>query len=91
MGLFLLILIIVPKIKNMMMEWHSCPTCGGSGVKEETCPICQGAGSVSTGSRNIYCENCYGKGVVTTTCEHCRGTGEIRTTANESWSIRHDF
>ncbi|AQP53029.1 molecular chaperone DnaJ [Vagococcus penaei] len=53
-----------------------CVTCGGSGAKPgthpETCPKCQGAGSI-----NVERQTPLGRMMSRQTCDECHGTGKI--------------
>jgi molecular chaperone DnaJ len=66
---------------------EECPTCHGSGAapgaKIQTCPECQGRGTISFGQGGFAvqrpCPMCLGKGTVPTErCHTCGGAGEIR-------------
>jgi molecular chaperone DnaJ len=66
---------------------EECPTCHGSGgapgSKMQTCPECQGRGTVSFGQGgfavNRPCPNCMGRGQVPTQkCPTCNGAGDVR-------------
>ena len=66
---------------------EECPTCHGSGgapgSKMQTCPECQGRGTVSFGQGgfavNRPCPNCMGRGQVPTQkCQTCNGAGDVR-------------
>jgi molecular chaperone DnaJ len=67
---------------------EECPTCHGSGAavgaKIQTCPECQGRGSISFGQGGFAvqrpCPMCLGKGTVPSErCPTCNGAGEVRT------------
>ena len=64
-----------------------CQTCHGTGgapgSKMQTCPECQGRGTISFGQGgfavNRPCPNCLGKGQVPTQkCPTCNGAGDVR-------------
>ncbi len=66
---------------------EECATCHGSGAapgaKVQTCPECQGRGSISFGQGGFAvqrpCPMCLGKGSVPTErCPTCGGSGEVR-------------
>ena len=66
---------------------EACATChgpgGAPGSKMQTCPECQGRGTVSFGQGgfavNRPCPNCLGKGQVPTQrCPTCNGAGDLR-------------
>jgi len=66
---------------------ETCRTCAGSGAaagaKTETCPECQGRGSVTFGQGGFAvsrpCPQCRGRGKVPSTpCAACGGAGEVR-------------
>jgi len=66
---------------------EECPTCHGSGAapgaKIQTCPECQGRGTISFGQGGFAvqrpCPMCLGKGSVPSErCPTCTGSGEIR-------------
>ena len=67
-----------------------CPTCGGSGAKDEnsvrTCDKCGGTGQVRRVQNTIFgqqisvgaCDKCGGRGkIVTDTCKDCGGRGTV--------------
>ena len=69
---------------------EKCPTCGGSGAKDEnslrTCDKCGGTGQVRRVQNTIFgqqisvgaCDKCGGRGkIVTDTCKACGGRGTI--------------
>src|SRR5207237_1948420 len=65
---------------------EECGTCHGSGAapgaKIQTCPECQGRGSISFGQGGFAvqrpCPMCLGKGTVPSErCPTCNGTGEV--------------
>ena len=69
---------------------EKCPTCGGSGAKDEnslrTCDKCGGTGQVRRVQNTIFgqqisvgaCDKCGGRGkIVTETCKACGGRGTI--------------
>ncbi len=67
---------------------EECPTCHGSGAaagaKIQTCPECQGRGTISFGQGGFAvqrpCPMCLGKGTVPSErCPTCNGAGEVRT------------
>jgi molecular chaperone DnaJ len=67
---------------------EECPTCHGSGAapgaKIQTCPECQGRGSISFGQGGFAvqrpCPMCLGKGTLPSErCPTCNGAGEVRT------------
>jgi molecular chaperone DnaJ len=67
---------------------EECPTCHGSGAapgaKIQTCPECQGRGSISFGQGGFAvqrpCPMCLGKGTIPSErCPTCNGAGEVRT------------
>ncbi len=67
---------------------EECPTCHGSGAapgaKIQTCPECQGRGTISFGQGGFAvqrpCPMCLGKGTVPSErCPTCQGAGEVRT------------
>ncbi len=66
---------------------EECATCHGSGAapgaKIQTCPECQGRGTISFGQGGFAvqrpCPMCLGKGTVPTErCPTCNGAGEVR-------------
>ncbi len=66
---------------------EECPTCHGSGgapnAKIQTCPECQGRGTISFGQGGFAvqrpCPMCLGKGTVPSErCPTCNGAGEVR-------------
>jgi molecular chaperone DnaJ len=66
---------------------EECPTCHGSGgapgSKIQTCPECQGRGTISFGQGGFAvqrpCPMCLGKGTVPTErCSTCNGAGDVR-------------
>src|SRR3954470_19180876 len=66
---------------------EECDTCHGSGAapgaKIQTCPECQGRGTISFGQGGFAvqrpCPRCLGKGTVPTEpCPTCKGAGEVR-------------
>jgi molecular chaperone DnaJ len=66
---------------------EECPTCHGSGAapgaKIQTCPECQGRGTISFGQGGFAvqrpCPMCLGKGTVPSErCPTCGGSGEVR-------------
>ena len=66
---------------------EECATCHGTGgapgAKMQTCPECQGRGTVSFGQGgfavNRPCPNCMGRGQVPTQkCPTCNGAGDLR-------------
>ena len=67
---------------------EECATCHGTGAapgaKIQTCPECQGRGSISFGQGGFAvqrpCPMCLGKGTVPSErCPTCNGSGEVRT------------
>ena len=67
---------------------EECPTCHGSGAapgaKLQTCPECQGRGTISFGQGGFAvqrpCPMCLGRGQVPSErCPTCGGSGEVRT------------
>jgi len=67
---------------------EECATCHGSGAapgaKLQTCPECQGRGTISFGQGGFAvqrpCPMCLGKGTVPTErCPTCGGSGEVRS------------
>src|SRR5262245_48871632 len=67
---------------------EECATCHGSGAapgaKIQTCPECQGRGTISFGQGGFAvqrpCPMCLGKGTVPSErCPTCNGAGEVRT------------
>ena len=69
---------------------EKCPTCGGSGAKDEnslrTCDKCGGKGHIPRSQNTIFgqqitigvCDKCGGRGkIVTETCKACGGRGTI--------------
>jgi molecular chaperone DnaJ len=67
---------------------EECGTCHGSGAapgaKIQTCPECQGRGTISFGQGGFAvqrpCPMCLGKGTVPSErCPTCNGAGEVRT------------
>lgn len=79
---------------------EKCEKCSGSGAKEgtspETCPNCQGSGTVRTQQRTPFgvfqsqrpCDRCQGKGkIVKNPCEECSGTGFVRKQKNLTVTI----
>src|SRR5262245_60780596 len=67
---------------------EECATCHGSGgapgAKIQTCPECQGRGTISFGQGGFAvqrpCPMCLGKGTVPSErCPTCNGSGEVRT------------
>src|SRR6266567_2137843 len=67
---------------------EECGTCHGSGAapgaKVQTCPECQGRGTISFGQGGFAvqrpCPMCLGKGTVPTErCPTCGGSGEVRS------------
>jgi molecular chaperone DnaJ len=63
-----------------------CPTCGGTGAapgsKTQTCPNCQGRGTVVQGMGGFgvsrTCPQCGGRGkIITVPCPKCHGVGNI--------------
>ena len=78
----------------------SCDACSGSGAENgtavETCPDCQGRGSVKTTQRTPFgaisstksCSRCGGKGkIIKTPCSKCRGAGRVRTAKTINFDI----
>jgi molecular chaperone DnaJ len=66
---------------------EECPTCHGSGgapgAKIQTCPECQGRGTISFGQGGFAvqrpCPMCLGRGTVPSErCPTCNGAGEVR-------------
>lgn len=66
-----------------------CDTCDGSGAAKgstkKTCPLCGGAGQVSTSRGFVMftqtCGRCHGQGaVIETPCPKCKGSGEVEKT-----------
>ena len=53
-----------------------CPTCHGSGGKNQVCPTCRGSGRVQQYQRTFF-----GTVVQETLCPHCKGQGRILTEA----------
>lgn len=83
----------VPRIED-------CETCGGNGcapgTSPETCPECNGAGTVRSQQRTFLgvmattspCSRCGGSGkLVKTPCETCKGKGKVRRTRSISTKI----
>jgi molecular chaperone DnaJ len=69
----------------------ACSKCSGSGsepgTRPETCPTCQGSGSVAVDqgpfSFSQVCSTCGGRGqVITSPCKKCRGSGVERRRRN---------
>jgi len=67
---------------------EECATCHGTGAapgaKLQTCPECQGRGTISFGQGGFAvqrpCPMCLGKGIVPTeACPTCGGSGEVRS------------
>jgi len=70
-------------------SWVNCEICKGSGAKPgtkpETCPTCQGQGTVrmSQGFFSIQqtCPKCHGTGShIPEPCGHCHGAGKVKET-----------
>ena len=55
----------------------TCVTCGGTGVVQEACTECNGAGSIEAGGEQ--CPSCEGRGYFEVTCPDCSGTGNDGT------------
>ena len=77
-----------------------CDACNGSGAESgsvaETCPDCQGRGSVKVTQRTPFgaisstkvCPKCAGKGkLIKNPCSKCRGMGRVRTQKTISFDI----
>ena len=69
--------------------WVNCEVCKGSGAKPgthpETCPTCQGQGTVrmSQGFFSVQqsCPKCHGSGLyIREPCGQCRGAGKVKET-----------
>jgi molecular chaperone DnaJ len=70
-------------------SWEGCEVCAGSGAKPgtkaETCPTCNGNGSVrmSQGFFSIQqtCPKCHGTGIyIPDPCANCHGAGKVKKT-----------
>ncbi len=70
---------------------EACSDCSGTGAAKgtspETCPNCNGSGSVTTQQRTPFgvfksqsvCDRCRGKGkIIKTPCSSCNGSGSVR-------------